>query len=110
MTTEMRGHGMDESQIEDTLNLARRAKHDTTANFVTDMAMWGFNYHDHMLLWEAMVSVIEAEGRGDLEFYPAKGPCVDGCSRCDGGGWEDDGVYDMSDDQKADYFKRGEDE
>ena len=94
MTEEMKARGMDDSQIKDALNLARRAKHETTAEFVRDMAMWGFNYYDHMLLWEAMVSIIEAEERGDLELYPADGDCINGCSRCGGLGWEFPAVYD----------------
>ena len=90
----MRKYGMDESQIQDTLRLVKRASHDVPAYFVAEMAMWGFNYYDHMLLWEAMVSIIEAEERGDLEFYPADGDCINGCSRCGGLGWEFPAVYD----------------
>ena len=78
---------MDESQQEDTDNLKLRAKHDVTADFVQALAEWGFNYHDHTLLWEAMVSVIEAEERDDFEFYPGDGSsCIEGCERCGGDG------------------------
>ena len=78
---------MDESQQEDTDSLKLRARHDTTADFVQALAEWGFNYHEHTLLWEAMVSVIEAEERDEYPLYPLNGSCIDGCKRCGGSGY-----------------------
>ena len=79
---------MDESQQEDTDSLKLRARHDATAEFVQNLAKWGFNYQDEMILWEAMVSVIEAEERDEFPLYPLSGSCVDGCERCGGSGWD----------------------
>lgn len=50
----------------DTDELKERAKSPVVADFVEDLAQAMF-YHNHMLLWEAMVSVVEAEERGDLD-------------------------------------------
>lgn len=79
---------MDNDQQTDTDNLTQRAFHEVTADFVQALAEWGFNYHHHDLLWEAMVSVIEAEEQDQYEFYPTEGSCIDGCVRCGGSGWE----------------------
>ena len=58
---------MDESQRQDTDNLKQRAVHPSIADFIQRMAEWGFNNVEHTMLWEAMVSVIEAGERGDLD-------------------------------------------
>ena len=58
---------MDESQRQDTDNLQQRAVHPSIADFIQRMAEWGFNNVEHGFLWEAMVAVIEAGERGDLD-------------------------------------------
>ena len=57
---------LDESWRKDTDELKARAKSEQVADFVEDLAQAMF-YHNHTLLWEAMISVVEAEERGDLE-------------------------------------------
>ena len=49
--------------------IKQRAKHEEVASFVMALAEWGFNYECNALVWEAIVSVIEADERNDL---PAK--------------------------------------
>ena len=58
---------MDEGQQEDTDALKVRASHPKIADFIQSMAEWGFNYHDHTLLWDAMCLVVEADEKGDFE-------------------------------------------
>ena len=58
---------MDESQQEDTDALKARTSHPRIADFIQSMAEWGFNYHDHTLLWDAMCLVVEADEKGDLD-------------------------------------------
>lgn len=58
---------VDESQQEDTDALKQRASHPVIADFIQALADWGFNYHDHSLLWEAMCAVVEADENGDFE-------------------------------------------
>ena len=58
---------LDESWRKDTNELKARAKSEEVADFVEALAIWGFSYHHHSLLWEAMVSVVEAEERGDFD-------------------------------------------
>ncbi len=57
---------LDEDWRKDTDELKARAKSEQVADFVEDLAQAMF-YHNHTLLWEAMISVVEAEERGDLE-------------------------------------------
>ena len=57
---------LDASWREDTDELKARAKSPVVADFVEDLAQAMF-YHNHMLLWEAMVSVVEAEEKGHLD-------------------------------------------
>jgi len=61
---------MDDSQQEDTDALKVRASHPRIKSFIQSMAEWGFNFHDHTLLWDAMCLIIEADERG--EFADAK--------------------------------------
>ena len=58
---------MDKSQQEDTDALKARTSHPKIADFIQSMAEWGFNYHDHTLLWDTMCLVVEADERGDLD-------------------------------------------
>ena len=58
---------MDESQQEDTDALKARASHPRIKSFIQSMAEWGFNYHDHTLLWDAMCLVVEADEKGDFD-------------------------------------------
>jgi len=58
---------MDHLQTMDTNLLKQRAVHPSIADFVQSLAEWGFNHVHHGFLWEAMVSVIEAGERGDLD-------------------------------------------
>jgi len=60
---------MDESQQEDTDALKARASHPMVADFIQNMAEWGFNNQDHSMLWDAMVLVIEADERGEFEEH-----------------------------------------
>ncbi len=57
---------LDESWRKDTDELKARARSQEVADFVEDLAQAMF-YHNHTLLWEAMISVVEAEERGDFE-------------------------------------------
>ena len=58
---------MDESQREDTNRLKQRAVHPSIANFVQELAEWGFNNVDNGYVWEAMCAVIEAGEKGNLD-------------------------------------------
>ena len=58
---------LDEQQRIDTDILKARTRNQEVSDFVEALAVWGFNYHNHILLWEAMVSVIEADEKGDFE-------------------------------------------
>jgi len=60
---------MDESQQEDTDALKARASHPMVADFIQNMAEWGFNNQDHSMLWDAMVLVIESDERGEFEEH-----------------------------------------
>ena len=66
-----RTNTMDRSQQEDTDALKARASHPVIADFIQSMAEWGFNYHDHTLLWDAMCLVVEADEKGDFEDIKA---------------------------------------
>ena len=66
---------VDESQQEDTDALKQRTSHSVIADFIQALADWGFNYHDHTLLWEAMCSVVEADEKGDFEDIKAAWDC-----------------------------------
>jgi len=57
---------LDERWRKDTDELKAIARSQEVADFVEDLAQAMF-YHNHTLLWEAMVSVVEAELRGDLD-------------------------------------------
>ena len=61
---------MDESQQEETDALKARTSHPLIANFIQSMAEWGFNNHDHTLLWEAMCLLVEADEKGDITYIP----------------------------------------
>ena len=63
---------MDEGQQRDTDALKVRASHPVIADFIQSMAEWGFNYHDHTLLWDAMCLVIEADEKGDFDDAKAE--------------------------------------
>lgn len=58
---------MDEAQRKDTDNLKQRAVHPSIADFVQQLADWGFNNCDNGYVWEAMVAIIEAGEKGDLD-------------------------------------------
>jgi hypothetical protein len=60
---------MDESQQEDTDNLKARASSPIIADYVQAMAEWGFNNQDHLLLWESMCLVVEADERGEFDEH-----------------------------------------
>ena len=64
--TRMKDAGMDDDQILDTQVLVMKAKHKEVQDFVVSLAVWGFNNQNHLLLWEAMCCIIEAEARGDF--------------------------------------------
>ena len=77
---------MDDTQQKDVDDLKQRAVHSCIADFVQRLAEWGFNNANHMMLWEAMCSVIEAAERGEL----------------------DDIIGAADDDEADEYFKRKE--
>ena len=77
---------MDDTQQKDVDDLKQRAVHSCIADFVQRLAEWGFNNANHMMLWEAMCSVIEAGERGEL----------------------DDLIGAADDDEADEYFKRKE--
>jgi len=60
---------MDESQQEDTDALKARASHPMVADFIQNMAEWGFNNQDHTMLWDSMCLIIEADERGEFEEH-----------------------------------------
>lgn len=60
---------MDHLQVMDTNLLKQRAVHPSIADFVQSLAEWGFNHVHHGYLWEAMVLIIEAGERGDLDDF-----------------------------------------
>jgi hypothetical protein len=57
---------LDADQQKDTDELKQRAVHPCIADFVQELAEWGFNHHDNTMVWEAMCAVIEAGERGDF--------------------------------------------
>lgn len=60
---------MDASQQEDTDELKARASSPIIADYIQDLAEWGFNNQDHTLLWDSMCLVIEADERGEFEEH-----------------------------------------
>lgn len=60
---------MDASQQEDTDELKARASSPIIADYIQDMAEWGFNNQDHTLLWDSMCLIIEADERGEFEEH-----------------------------------------
>ena len=60
---------MDASQQEDTDELKDRASSYIIADYIQDLAEWGFNHQDHTLLWDTMCMVIEADERGEFEEH-----------------------------------------
>lgn len=62
---------MDASQQADTDELKARASSPIIADYIQDMAEWGFNNQDHTLLWDSMCLIIEADERGEFEEHIA---------------------------------------
>lgn len=60
---------MDASQQADTDELKARASSPIIADYIQDMAEWGFNNQDHTLLWDSMCLIIEADERGEFEEH-----------------------------------------
>ena len=60
---------MDASQQEDTDELKARASSPIIADYIQNLAEWGFNNQDHTLLWDSMCLVIEADERGEFEEH-----------------------------------------
>ena len=57
---------MDEGWRKDVDELKARTTNAKVADFIEELAIWGVNNQDHSLLWEAMVSVVEADEKGDF--------------------------------------------
>jgi len=57
---------MDEGWRKDVDELKARTTNAKVAYFIEQLAIWGVNNQDHSLLWEAMISVVEADEKGDF--------------------------------------------
>ena len=58
---------MDEGWREHIDELKSRTKKSEIHDFLENLADWGINNQHHVILWEAMVAIIEADEKGDFD-------------------------------------------